>query len=86
MSIQLTPDLEQRLNQMATALNRTANDLVEEAMNGYVNHITSLAAQVREGEESAERVGWLTHNDVFERLNQRSIKTAERAFSTQVSI
>jgi len=76
MEIQLTPDLVALLNQMAAETNRTPSDLVEEAMNGYVKHITSLAAELREGEESAVRDGWLTHDEVFERLNQRLLKTA----------
>ena len=76
MSIQLTPTLEQQLDQIAAETNRTTNDLVQETMDGYVKHIESLAAEVREGEESAEREGWLTHEEVFERLNKRLLKTA----------
>jgi hypothetical protein len=35
-----------------------------------------LMADLREGEESAERDGWLTQEEVFERLNHRLRKTA----------
>ncbi len=76
MSIQLTPALEQQLDQIARETNRTTNDLVQETMDDYVKHIASLTAEVREGEESAEREGWLTHDEVFERLNKRLLKTA----------
>jgi len=34
------------------------------------------AADLREGEESAEREGWLTNEEVFERLSRRLRKTA----------
>jgi len=76
MSIQLTPALELKLDQIARETNRTTNDLVQETMDDYVKHIASLTAEVREGEESAEREGWLTHEEVFERLNKRLLKTA----------
>ncbi len=76
MSIQLTSGLEHQLEQIAAETNRTTSDLVQEAMDGYVKHIASLTATIREGEESAERDGWLTHEEVFERLNKRLLKTA----------
>lgn len=76
MSIHLTPALERQLDQIAAETNRTTSDLVQEALDDYVKHVASLTAEVREGEESAERDGWLTHDEVFERLNKRVLKTA----------
>jgi predicted transcriptional regulator len=76
MNIQFTPDLERQLEHIAAEMNRTPSDLVQETMDDYVKHIASLTAEVREGEESAEREGWLTHDEVFERLNKRLLKTA----------
>jgi predicted transcriptional regulator len=76
MSIQLTPALEQQLDQIAAETDRTTSDLVQETLDDYVKHVASLTADVREGEESAEREGWLTHEEVFERLNKRLLKTA----------
>jgi len=76
MSIHLTPALEQQLDQIAAETNRTTSDLVQEALDDYVKHVACLTAEVREGEESAERDGWLTHDEVFERLNRRVLKSA----------
>ena len=76
MTLHLTPALEQRLNQLALRANRTPDDLAQEALDGYLNHLQGLTDAVREGEESAERDGWLTHEEVFERLNKRLLKTA----------
>ena len=76
MDVHLTPAQEQRLEQLAVQSNRTPDELAREALDGYLTHIESLAAAVREGEESAERDGWLTHEEVFERLNKRLQKTA----------
>ena len=76
MAIQFTPDQEQRLNQLAATSNRTADELAQEAISGYLNHVESLITAVREGEESAERDGWIPHEEVFERLNKRLLKSA----------
>jgi predicted transcriptional regulator len=74
MAIHLTPALMQQLEQIAAETDRTPTDLVQETLDGYVKHLESLTREVREGEESAEREGWLTHEEVFERLNKRLLK------------
>ena len=76
MPVHFTPEQELRLQQLASASNRTADQLVHEAIDSYLNHVESLMAAVRVGEESAERDGWIPHEEVFERLNQRLLKTA----------
>jgi len=76
MTVHLTPELEQRLQRRLPPLSSRAEDVAQEAVHSYLNHIEELAAAVREGEESAEREGWLTHEEVFERLNERLLKTA----------
>jgi len=76
MNIHLNPALEQQLDQIAAETNRTISELVQETLDEYVKYVASLTAEVREGEESAERDGWLTHGEVFERLNKRLLTTA----------
>jgi hypothetical protein len=66
MMIDLTPEEEQRLGQLAA----------QDFFKGYLRHLDELAEAVREGEESAERDGWLTHDEVFERLHRRLTKAA----------
>ena len=76
MTVHLTPELEQLFQQRAAATQQSAEDVAQEAVHSYLNHVEELAAAVRKGEESAEREGWLTHEEVFERLNERLLKTA----------
>ena len=76
MTIDLTPAQEQRLGQMAADANRTPEELAAEALSRFLRYREDLAADVREGEESAEREGWLSNDEVFERLNRRLLKTA----------
>jgi len=76
MTIDLTPEEEQRLGQLAAESHRTPEVVAKELFQRYLRHVGELAAAVREGEESAEREGWLTHDEVFERLNRRLNKAA----------
>jgi predicted transcriptional regulator len=76
MTIDLTPEEEQRLEQLAAESHRTPEAVAQEFFQGYLRHMGELAEAVREGEESAEREGWLTHDEVFERLNGRLTKAA----------
>jgi predicted transcriptional regulator len=76
MNVHLTAAQEQRIGQLAADTHRSAEEIAQEALTCYLRHVDTLATAVREGEESAERKGWLTHDEVFERLNQRLLKTA----------
>jgi predicted transcriptional regulator len=76
MTIDLTPAEESRLLEIASEAQRTPEDIAQAAVSGWLRHVAELAAAVREGEESAEREGWLTHDEVFERLNLRLTKAA----------
>jgi predicted transcriptional regulator len=76
MNVHLTAAQEQRIGQLAADTHRSAEEIAQEALESYLRHVDALSAAVREGEESAERKGWLTHDEVFERLNQRLLKTA----------
>jgi predicted transcriptional regulator len=74
MTLELTPALEQRFEHLAQATGRSTNELVEDAISRYLDEIEMRTAEVREAEESAERDGWLSTDEVFARLNLR--KTA----------
>ena len=76
MTLHLTPAVEQRLEHLAAEVHRTPDELAEEAIDGYLKHIEVLTAEVREGHDSAERDGWLTHEEVFHRLRNRLQKSA----------
>jgi predicted transcriptional regulator len=76
MTIDLTPEQEQKLGALAAASHRTPEAIAQEVFQGYLLHVAELTEAVREGEESAEREGWLTHDEVFDRLGKRLLKTA----------
>jgi predicted transcriptional regulator len=76
MAVQLKPGQEERLQQVAAERGMMVEEVLAEVLEDYLNHIRELMAELREGEESAEREGWLTNEEVFERLNRRLAKTA----------
>ena len=70
MPLHLTPELERRLAQIAARSGRSPDEIAQEALEGYATHLESLIADIREGEESAEREGSLTHEEVFARIEK----------------
>jgi predicted transcriptional regulator len=76
MAMQLKPGQEEQLQRIAAERGVTAEQVLAEVLDGYLRYVEGLMADLREGEESAERDGWLTHEEVFERLNHRLAKSA----------
>ena len=76
MSLQLTPALEQRLGHLAEQTHRSLDELAHEAIDLYLQHIELLTVEVREAEEEADREGWLTSEEVLQRIQTRFQKSA----------
>jgi predicted transcriptional regulator len=76
MPLHLTPELEQRLAQLAAHSGRSPDEIAQEALEGYATHLESLIANIREGEESAEREGWLSNEEAFARLQKKQLIAA----------
>jgi predicted transcriptional regulator len=76
MPLHLTPELEHRLAQLAARSGRSPDEIAQQALEQYATHLETLIAEILESEEFAEREGWLTHEEVFERLHKRLMKPA----------
>ena len=76
MTLELPPALEQRLEHLATQGGRTPAELAQEAIDLYLQHVELLTTEVREAEEKADREGWLTSEEVLQRIQTRFQKTA----------
>ena len=76
MALQLTPALEQRLGHLAAQSHRSPDELAQEAIDLYLQHIELLTADVREAEEEADRDGWLTSEEVLQGIQTRFRKSA----------
>jgi predicted transcriptional regulator len=76
MTVHLTDAQEKQLDHLAALTQRSKDEIAQEALDSYLRHIEALTAEVREGEESAQAEGWLSHDDVFDRLKKHLPKTA----------
>jgi predicted transcriptional regulator len=76
MAVHLKPEQEERLKQMAAERGVPVEQVFAELLDRIFDRVDGLAADLREGEESAEREGWLTQEEVFEGLRHRPAKTA----------
>jgi predicted transcriptional regulator len=76
MVIELTVEQEQRLRRLAADENRSLEEVVHDAIDVWLQRVSDLTQAIQEGEDSAEREGWLTNEEVFARLRERLPKPA----------
>ena len=83
MEVHFRPETESRLQELATKTGRAANDLIEDAMAGYLQEL----AQVREmldgryDDLNAGRVKPVDGEEAFANLRRKSKSDARRARS-----
>jgi predicted transcriptional regulator len=70
MQISLEPDLEARLNQIASEAGKAANQVVEELVANYIGHDAWFKQEVNKGLLSLDAGKFLAHDDVRRRIDQ----------------
>jgi predicted transcriptional regulator len=80
MEIRLTPDLEAKLQALASASGRAPDELVQEAVAGYVDDLADVRATLdrRYDDLTSGRVTPLDGEAFFERLRQREEELLKR--------
>ena len=76
MRIELTPALEQDLQEIAEEKGQDPHELAIKVLERFVSNANSLAEDIQDAETEAELDGWLSHDEVFANLNRRLLKTA----------
>jgi len=75
MEVRLEPETESRLNELAAKTGRPADELVEDAMAGYLDRYLEQEARfteaVQKGIASADRGDLLDHDEVVARIEKR---------------
>ena len=75
MEVRLKPETESRLNELAARTGRPADELMEDAMAGYLEHYQEQEARfteaVQKGIASADRGDLLEHEEVVARIEKR---------------
>lgn len=70
MQVELTPEEEARLAELAARDGRTAGALVREAIRRYVEDDAKFIAAVMEGLASLDRGEFVSHEDVGKRIDR----------------
>jgi len=68
MTLQLTPALEQRLEQLAVQANRTPDELAQEAIDHFLTYQEHFLAAVKEGDDDISRGDIVTHENVVAQI------------------
>jgi predicted transcriptional regulator len=70
MQVQLAPEEETRLAELAARDGRTAGDLVREAVERYIEDDAKFVAAVMKGLESLDRGEFVSHEEVGKRIDR----------------
>ena len=70
MEVNLSPDKEARLRQLATRTGKDAEQVVEEAVDRMLEYDERFLAAVEEGRASARKGDLLEHDEVVKRIEQ----------------
>ncbi len=70
MQVQLTPEEEARLAELAARDGRTTGDLVQEAVKRYIEDDAKFIAGVMEGLASLDRGEFISHEEVGKRIDR----------------
>ena len=74
MEIHLTPELQKKLMDVATKTGRQIDDLVQEAVAGYVDELTAVRSMLesRYDDVKSGRVDPIDGDEAFTRLREKS--------------
>ncbi len=70
MQVQLTPEEETRLAELAARDGRTTSDLVEEAVKRYIEDDAEFITAVIKGLASLDRGEFISHEEVGRRIDR----------------
>ena len=74
MEVHVTPETAKKLNDLATASGRAPEEIVEDALAGYLDHVASVRETLdsRYDDLKSGRVKRIDGEEVFRRLREKS--------------
>jgi predicted transcriptional regulator len=81
ITIRTDPELEEKLTQLAAAMDRSRNWIVNQALRAYIDEQTWFIEQVKEGLTSLDRGEGIPHEEVMAEMDgliETKLKEAER--------
>jgi predicted transcriptional regulator len=70
MEVSLTPDLEARLNRIASEAGKGPNQIIEKLVADYVDHDEWFQREVQKGVASLDAGKFVSHEDVGRQIEQ----------------
>ena len=70
MELNLTPEQERELSQLANRKGRMPNELAQEVIGFYLQHEARFVEAVRRGLASADRGNFVEHEEVLARIDR----------------
>ena len=70
MTVHLAPEIEQQLQHLAASVERTPDELAQEAVENYILYKRNFATSVHEGIAAAERGELHDHNEVMAMMDE----------------
>jgi predicted transcriptional regulator len=71
MEISLTPEMQRRLNQIASQSGRGTEEVVQELVANYLEHDAWFRQEVEKGLASLDRGDAVSHDEVGRRMERR---------------
>jgi predicted transcriptional regulator len=73
ISTRFGPDTLARLDEVATLQKRSRSDIIKEAVDGYLEAVTWLEAEVKKGIEDLKNGRSVSHKDVKEKFKKLGV-------------
>ena len=70
MEVHFSPELEAKVTQSAVQQGRRPDEVVQDVVSRYFDEEARLVEAVKRGEQALERVEYLTHEQVGQRLER----------------
>jgi predicted transcriptional regulator len=74
ISTNFTSDTASKLGKIAEDQNRSCSDLIQEAVDSYLNSFAWLEAKVKEADDSFDAGRFISHDDLKEKYRKLGIK------------
>jgi predicted transcriptional regulator len=70
MTVHLAPEIEQQLQHLAAQVERTPDELAQEAVENYIHYRNHLVAAIHEGLAAADRGELHDHDEVMAMMDE----------------
>ena len=74
ISTRFSPDTIARLEEIAENQKRSRSDIIQEAVEGYLNSLAWFKAEIRKAEDDFDAGRFISHEDIKEKYRKSGVK------------